>query len=336
MKTKAIIILTLAIVTLLAFRLNTETPVSKLLNSLTEEQRDKVLLPFDHSSKTFWHYFPASMIPRAGIEFLDLNTNQKKLMNDLLQSFLSETGYVKTKRIMNLETILLEITGDSVMRNPEKYAFAFYGDPEKDSLWAWSFEGHHLSLNFTVLNKNISVTPRFLGASPAIILSGERAGERTLEKEEDLGFELINSMNEKQKNVAIFQQEAYSDIVTKNLTKVDPLEPIGIKYVELNSSQQVAFLKLIDEYLSTMPINQAAKRMEKIKKEEMDQVRFGWAGSTKAGKGHYYRIQGNSFLIEFDNTQQNANHIHTVWRDYNGDFGRDLIREHYENSNHHK
>ncbi|MBN4070129.1 DUF3500 domain-containing protein [Olleya sp. AH-315-F22] len=331
-----IITLTLVITILLTFCLFTETPAMKFLNSLTEDQRVKVQLPFDHSSKTFWHFFPSSMIPREGIQILDMSVNQKNLLNNLLQSFLSETGYIKTRKIMDLENILLEITGDTVMRNPEKYSVAFYGNPEKDSLWAWSFEGHHLSLNFTVVNNNISIAPRFLGASPATILSGERKGERTLDKEEDLGFELINSLSEEQKTVAIFRQQPLPEIVTFNSTSVEPLNPVGIKFGELSPSQQMIFLELIDEYLSTMLFEQAERRMQNIKNENINLLRFGWAGGVTIGQGHYYRIQGKSFLIEFDNTQRNANHIHTVWRDFDGDFGRDLIREHYKNSDHHK
>jgi hypothetical protein len=237
---------------------------------------------------------------------------------------------------MSLENVLLEISGDSIMRNPDKYSVAFYGNPEKDSLWSWSFEGHHLSLNFSILNGNTSISPRFLGASPATILSGSRNNERTLHKEEDLGLDLINALSKEQKEMAIIQDKSSLSIVTKNAIEVDPLYPAGIKYEALNSSQQDVFLKLLYEYLSTVPEIEAKKRMDKIKNEEMDEVRFGWAGATNSGEGHYYRIQGKSFLIEFDNSQNNANHIHTVWRDFDGDFGRDLIKEHYMNSDHHK
>jgi hypothetical protein len=335
MKKITIIILTLVITIFLAFRLFKEVPAVKFLNSLNPDQRATIQMPFDDNSKTKWHFFPGSMIPRAGIQLGDLNVNQKQLLNNLLQSFLSETGYIKTRKIIDLEYILLEITGDTVMRDSEKYFIAFYGNPKSDSLWAWSFEGHHLSLNFTILNDQISIAPRFLGASPATILSGPRKGERTLDQEEDLGLELINSLTNDQKTVAIFQQDAISEIVTFNSVEVTPLNPVGIKFGELNSLQQRIFLKLIDEYLSTIPVEQANIRMENIRKEDMEQVRFGWAGATKAGIGHYYRIQGKSFLIEFDNVQRNANHIHTVWRDFDGDFGRDLIKEHYKNSDHH-
>lgn len=320
----------------LAFSLLNEKPAVKFLNSLNQDQRDKTQLPFDDISKTVWHFIPGSMFPRAGIQLTELNSGQKELLNNLLQSFLSETGYNKTKKIIDLENILAEVTGDTIMRDAEKYSVAFYGNPKTDNLWAWSFEGHHLSLNFTVLNEIASIAPRFLGASPATILTGTRKGERTLDKEEDLGLQLINSLTEKQRNIAIFQQKPFFDIVTVNSIEVGPLNPVGIKFDELNQNQQLVFLKLLEEYLSTMPTEQAERRMEKIRNEEMDDVRFGWAGATASGEGHYYRIQGKSFLIEFDNTQRNANHVHTVWRDFDGDFGRDLIREHYQHSNHHK
>jgi hypothetical protein len=333
---KIVLIALLATATLfMAFSFLADDPAVKFLNSLNQTQRDKAQLPLDDMSRTDWHFIPGSMFPRAGIQLNEINSTQKELLNDLLQSFLSQTGYLKTKKIIDLENVLLEITGDSVMRDPGKYFVAFYGKPGIDSLWAWSFEGHHLSLNFTVHNGIATIAPRFIGASPATIHSGTRKGERTLDKEEDLGLQLINSLTGEQRKLAIFQQKPFSGIVTANSIEVGQLNPVGIKFNELNPDQQLIFLNLLNEYLSTVPTELAEKRMESIKKEEMDAVKFGWAGATVSGEGHYYRIQGKSFLIEFDNTQSNANHIHTVWRDFNGDFGRDLIREHYENSDHH-
>ncbi len=320
----------------LSFNFFNDEPAIKFLNSLNQDQRNKTQLPFDDLSKSNWHFIPSSMWPRKGIVLSELDNNQKNLVHLLLQSSLSESGYKKAMKIIDLENVLLEITGDSIMRDSDKYSVAFYGNPEKDSLWSWSFEGHHLSLNFTILNGMTSIAPRFLGASPATILSGPRKGERTLDKEEDLGFKLINSLSGNQKKIAIFQEKALSGIVTKNYIEVRPLPPVGIKYEELNSSQQLIFLKLLKEYSSAAPEEEAKKRMEKLKNEEMNEMRFGWAGGINPDDGHYYRIQGKSFLIELDNTQNKANHIHTVWRDFNGDFGRDLIKEHYKNSDHHK
>ena len=319
----------------LAFIFFQSSPATKFLDSLRQDQKEKAMFSFNDSTKTRWHYVPSSMFPRAGISLAELNMNQQKLLHELIQSSLSETGYSKAKRIIDLENVLREISGDSVMRDPEKYSVAFYGNPESDSLWSWSFEGHHISLNFTVLNGVQSIAPRFLGANPAMIPSGPRKGERTLDREEDLGFQLINSLNQDQKALAVFQENSINEIVTRNSIDVDPLAPVGIKYSELNATQQEVFLSLIDEYLATMPDELAKARMKNIQEEELGEIRFGWAGATQLGQGHYYRVQGKSFLIEFDNTQSNSNHIHTVWRDFDGDFGKDLIKEHYANSDHH-
>lgn len=320
----------------MAFGLWSEKPAVDFLKSLSPSQRTKTQMPFNDASRLDWHYIPSSMFPRAGVQLNELDPNQKSKLDELLKAFLSETGYTKTMKIIDLENILLEISGDSIMRNPENYSVAFYGNPEKDSLWAFSFEGHHVSLNFTILNGKVENAPRFFGANPARIPYGTREGERTLQMEEDLGFELINSLSEEQRKMAIFQEKPFFDIVTGKSTEVEPLSPVGIMYGQLSRNQQLIFLKLLDEYLSTIPAEQAEKRMESIKKEGLDEVRFGWAGATVLGVGHYYRIQGKSFLIEFDNVQNKANHIHTVWRDFDGDFGRDMIREHYMNSDHHK
>ncbi|MHA7130483.1 DUF3500 domain-containing protein [Algoriphagus namhaensis] len=309
-------------------------PAAEFLNALSEEQRSLALLPFDSPKKTDWHFFPSTMFEREGISLKDLSTEQQDKAFAMLRHYLSKSGYDKTRKIMDLESVLREFSGDSVNRDPEKYFFSFYGQPT-DDLWAWSFEGHHVSLNFTVKDQEITSTPRFLGSNPAQIPSGDRAGERTLHREEDLGFELINSMSPDQQRQAIFQEESFKDIVTLNLPAVDPLSPEGIRYQELNPSQQRILSDLIDEYLGTLPKKLHEQRKAQIVEEGLEHIYFGWVGAKSPGAAHYYRVQGKSFLIEFDNSQTNANHIHTVWRDFEGDFGRDLIKEHYQNSEHH-
>lgn len=310
-------------------------PAIVFLDSLNPEQLKMAQLPFEDVSRHTWHFLPGEMWSRAGIPLYKLDPSQKRLLFRLLEENLSRTGYEKTKKIIDLENVLAEITGDRVFRDPEKYYAAFYGDPRKDSLWAWSFEGHHISLNFSTLDNKISIAPRFLGANPAIIGEGKRKGERTLAHEDDIGLQLINEMTPAQRQKAIFQEGSFPDIVTANATDVSPLEPAGIRYDELDQNQQRLLLTLINEYISIMPTELATKRMNNLKKEEFGKIRFGWAGQTELGKPHYYRIQGKTFLVEFDNTQNNANHIHTVWRDFDGDFGKDLIKEHYQRSSHH-
>lgn len=306
------------------------------LKSLSPEQRKKALMKIDNNSRERWHYLPSTMFDRGGIPLKELNEKQKGLAFKFLEDHLSKTGYEKVRQIITLEEILAEISGNSSMRDPEKYSVAIYGNPATDKLWAWSFEGHHISLNFTIADKKVSVVPRFLGANPATIQTGKRKGERTLAQEADLGMELVNSLNSWQKQKAIIQNSTFYDIVTRNKSEVSPFDSFGIKMKDLDETQKANLQKLIGVYLSIMPKELAEKRLEKLKKEDFSEIQFGWAGATEKGKPYYYRIQGKSFLIEFDNSQNSGNHIHTVWRDFNGDFGRDLIKEHYKNSNHHK
>jgi hypothetical protein len=293
------------------------------------------VMPFDDMSRSTWHYLPGKMWPRAGLMLDELNEHQKVKFSGMLRSFLSKSGYDKTQHIIELEHVLVELGGDPNFRDAGAYFIAVYGNPGTDSLWAWSFEGHHLSLNFTVSNGKISTAPRFFGASPATVPEGNRKGERTLDREEDLGLELINALSDQQKEEAIFQNVPFADIVTTNATEVSPLKPVGIEAKKLNAEQKDLLKQLIKEYLGSIPDNLALERESKINDEEFDGIRFAWAGALVKGQGHYYRIQGKSFLIEYDNTQNYANHIHTVWRDFDGDFGRDLIREHYQSSAHH-
>lgn len=309
---------------------------SDFLNALNDEQREKANLSFDDLNRETWHFLPAVSFAREGIALFELNENQKLLAFNFLKKYLSEAGYNKIQSIVSLENVLAEISGDPVYRDPLKYYITIYGNPSQDKIWSWSFEGHHISLNFTFSENNTSFSPRFLGSNPGMVKSGKRKGERVLGKEEDLAFELINSMTDKQLEQTIFQATSFQEIITRNETKVEPLSPSGIQAKLMDKKQQRILVALVEEYLATIPTNLAKERFRAIKMSEFDDIRFGWAGATDKTKGHYYRIQGDTFLIEFDNTQNNANHVHTVWRDFYGDFGRDLIKEHYENSEHHK
>ncbi len=307
----------------------------QFLASLDEAQRERAQLPFEDSSRSHWHYLPATSYTRAGISLGELDNTQRQLFFSLLKTHLSETGYNKTQKILELEEILGELENNPTYRNPDNYFVAFYGEPDKNSLWGWSFEGHHLSLNFTMADGEISMAPRFMGANPAIIPEGKRKGEKTLAREEDLAFQLLHALPASQRQQAIFRKQAFWDITTSNDSQVEPMEPLGIRLKDLTPDHQAILLELIDEYLASMPAELATLRMNLLKTEEFDQIRFGWAGGTQPGEPHYYRVQGKTFLIELDNTQNGANHIHSVWRDFDGDFGHDLIREHYEHSNHH-
>ena len=295
-----------------------------VINSLDSLQKAKSIFPFDEMSRYDWNYLPPSLIPRRGACLKDLDSTQKNNVYALLKSFLSEKGFTRTLDIMDNEFYLKELEPNMIHRIPENQFIAFYGNPGTDSIWGWKFSGHHIALNFTIVNDKLAFTPVFFGVYPAVI-----------KDEEDIGFELINMLSSEQKLKAIFQSKAFNDIVTTNSIQVGTLDPVGILAKDLTPQQKIILNKLIVCHLSSMPTEIAEMRMKRIASEDFNQIRFGWAGGLVEGVPHYYRIQGKTFLIEFDNTTHNANHIHIVWRDFNGDFGVDLLKEHYENTKHH-
>ncbi|MEQ6121142.1 DUF3500 domain-containing protein [Reichenbachiella sp. MALMAid0571] len=303
-----------------------------LIDSFNPEQKEKAMLDFSDADRTSWTYLPAQN--RRGLPYKQMSSNQKGLVNDFVKVHLSEMGYNKTQEVIALEQVLFELEGSS-KRDTELYFISFFGNPLKDKVWGWSFEGHHVSLNFTIINGKISSSPRFLGSNPGEVKEGRKKGLRVLRSEEDLGMKLINSMTEEQKNKAIISPKTYGEVVTASESKVDHLGDKGISVRDFDSSQRKTFDKLLDLYIFYLVDELANERKKAIEKAGIDNLIFAWAGSLTAGNAHYYRIQSKEFLIEFDNSQNNANHIHTVWRDFDGDFGRDLIKEHYQNSNHH-
>ena len=306
-----------------------------VINSFDSIQKAKSVFPFDEMSRYDWNYLPPSLIPRKGVCLRDLDSTQKANIYSLLRSFLSDKGFSRTKDIMNNEYYLKELEPNMIHRIPENHFIAFYGTPGKDSIWGWKFSGHHIALNFTIVNSKLAFTPVFFGVYPAEIKEGQNKGRRIIKEEEDIGFELINMLSTEQKPKAIFQSKAFNDIVTTNSIQVGRLDPVGILAKDLTLQQKNVLNKLIVCHLSSMPTEIAEMRMKRIVSEDFNQIRFGWAGGLIKGVPHYYRIQGKSFLIEFDNTTHNANHIHIVWRDFNGDFGVDLLKEHYRKSKHH-
>lgn len=301
------------------------------LGALSPAQVDTAWFPFEDEERYDWHYVPRS---RDGLALKDMTDDQRKLAFAFLRTGLSQSGHIKSTTIMKLEAVLREIeTWNMLGRDPEKYFFSFFGQPTETGTWGWRVEGHHLSLNFTIVKGHLFATaPRFLGANPAEVANGVLKGVRTLAGEEDLARKLVTSLDSEQRRKAVFRERAYRDIVTGSDEKVKPPELAGISAGELNQAQINLLFRLIDEYASAVPPGIAKQRMDIIRKSGIDQIYFGWAGGLEPGQPHYYRIQGATFLIEYDNVQNGANHIHTVWRDFDGDFGRDLLREHYRSA----
>lgn len=311
-----------------------ENAAKSFIRSLDGSQRRKAVFEFDDPYRVQWDFLPVAMIGRKGVALTTLSERQKRLAYQLLESSVSESGYEKLRDIIDLERVLLELTGSDI-RVPELYHVMLYGEPSDHGTWGWRFEGHHISLHFTIVDgEQIAVAPRFLGTNPAHVKEGDRKGLRVLGEEEDLARELMKSFDERQRPLAHFQSIAYPEIVTNRATEVGPLAPVGIRAARMYPFQKALLEKLIYTYAATMPLELTKERLQKIQETGFDKIRFGWAGGIELGEPHYYRIQGPTFLIEYDNVQNDANHAHTVWRDFNGDFGRDILKEHYLNHGH--
>lgn len=222
-----------------------------------------------------------------------------------------------------------------MVRDPERYFFSIFGTPSPKGTWAWRVEGHHVSLHFTVVNGTLlAASPTFFGTNPAEVKQGPKAGLRILSVEEDTGRALLMALNADQRKQAVINAAAPGDIVTMNNVKIDPLNPAGITASALDAKQRDLLMKVVDAYVGLMASDIAEDRMSKLRAAGLDKITFAWAGDAERGMKHYYRVQGPTFLIEYDNTQNDANHIHSVWRDFNGDFGQDLLREHLKTSAH--
>jgi hypothetical protein len=301
------------------------------LDSLSPKQRTAALLPFNDNQRQDWHYIPK---PRKGVPYRDLAQAQTQLANALLKTGLSRQGLLKTSNIVSLEPILHEIEqGNGPGRDSGLYYFCLFGAPESSKPWGWSFEGHHVSLNYTIMgDSTVASTPSFLGANPAEVPGGPRKGLRTLPSEEDLARTLVKSLDEKQRSQAVLSASAPADILSGHSHKADPISPAGLQVNRLQEKQADILMELVNEYARNMAPSIAAVRTGKLRSAGFGNLYFAWAGGFERGQPHYYRIQGPTFLIEYDNTQNNANHIHSVWRDFNGDFGADLLAEHYKSA----
>jgi uncharacterized protein DUF3500 len=312
------------------------------LGALTPEQKQQATFAFETDERLHWHFIPTEMFPRKGLLIRDMTPAQRKLAHDLMKAGLSQRGYLTASSIMELETVLKALEGarpevgrgaggtqQVLERNPEKYFFSVFGTPSAKSTWGWRVEGHHVSLHFTVVNGTmVASSPTFFGSNPAEVREGPKKGLRILGAEEDAARALLGALDESQRAKAIIDAKAPSDMVTMANVNISALSPAGLAADAMTAAQRDLLMKLIDVYVGYMAADVAAERTEKLKKAGVEKIAFAWAGETERGKKHYYRIQGPTFLVEYDNTQNDGNHIHSVWRDFNGDFGRDLLREH--------
>jgi len=303
----------------------------RFLAALRSELRREALQPFESEHRTGWAFTP---LVRIGVSWRQMNASESAAARSLLESGLSVAGMRKTDGIRRLEQYLRESEGEH--RDPDYYVFTVFGEPSASGAWGWRYEGHHVSLNYTVvLGKVVATSPQFMGSNPAVVRDGKWKGLRVLREEEELGRALVLSLTEDQRRQAILSDRAPADIATGNQRIAAIQEDRGIGYEALSEDQRRAVWSLIEVHASAQQPELAQRRLAGAK-ASLAKVKFAWMGGTRSGQGHYYRIQGPSFLIEYDNTQNGANHIHCVWRDFKGDFGRDSLADHYRSSPHHR
>jgi hypothetical protein len=317
---------------------------SAFVNSLSPEQRQQAVFPFDSAERLHWNFIPTEAFPRNGLTIKEMSDAQRRRAYDLLKAGLSQRGYLTATAIMDLETVLggleqrartAEQGAEAMRRDPVRYFFSVFGTPSTKKTWGWRVEGHHVSLHFTVVNGTlVASSPSFFGSNPAEVREGPQKGLRILGEQEDAARALLMALDESQRTRAVIQGVSLNEIVTTNKVDISPLSPVGIMAEAMTSKQREMLMKVIEAYTSKMADDIAADRTAKLRQAGLEKIAFAWAGESEGGKKHYYRVQGPTFLIEHDNSQNDGNHVHSVWRDFNGDFGRDLLREHLKSVAH--
>jgi hypothetical protein len=300
----------------------------RLLVSLDEEQREAIQFEFTDQERLNWHFVP---MERAGLPLKRMKPHQHHLAVALLSSATSHRGLNKSLNIMALEQILHEMENNSPRRDPSLYHFYIFGTPSTSQTWGWRVEGHHLSISITLVDgQKVTSTPAFFGANPAHVKQGPHEGLRVLKAEEDLARQLLKNLSAEQRATAIIAADAPPDILSVPGREAVPLTPSGLPASQMTREQRQMLVALIREYVFNFRGELAREDMRRIREAGIRNVHFAWAGGEEPGQGHYYRVQGPTFIMEYDNTQNDANHIHVVWRDFKNDFGADLLKEHYE------
>ncbi|MEO1020039.1 MAG: DUF3500 domain-containing protein, partial [Pseudomonadota bacterium] len=286
----------------------------KWLASLEPRQREAALIAFDTSDRRAWHYIPRQ---RPGLPLKAMNPAQRQLVWQLMDVALSDRGLAKSRGVLELEGVLGELTGRPDFRDPENYALAIFGEPIAETPWSWRFEGHHLSLTFTIVPKlGVATTPSFFGSNPAIVPSGHaHTGSELLAREREFGFGLLHDLDPSLKNAAIVGGRSLGDIVAGPGRETSLARFEGVSLARLSETQRRMAMTLAETFVDHLRAETAARELANIRDAGIDKIHFAWAGSQELGSPHYFRLHGPTLLIEYDNTQNGANHVHTVWHD---------------------
>ncbi|MCR9201323.1 MAG: DUF3500 domain-containing protein [Planctomycetaceae bacterium] len=296
---------------------------SRFLESLDHSQKLAVSFGYDDPERLNWHFIPRE---RKGVGLWDLEGAAYDAACDLVKSGLTTAGYEKTLEVRSLEEVLYLFEGGEEeerrkKRHPHKYYVSLFGKPGPKGLWGWRFEGHHLSLNFSIQDgKIVSSTPEFFGANPGLIDAGPGRALRVLGKREDIARQILKACSKDTVGKVWLSKEAPKDIRGGGVAQPVLSEPEGLRYADMSMEQQKLVRDLIAEYLTAMPSTVVRERMAAIKADGMDDIHFAWWGGSELNEPHHYVLQGKSFIVEYNNTQNSANHVHAIWRKTSGDF----------------
>ena len=308
------------------------TAAVAFLNSLSSDQKAAATFDYIDGERIFWYYPPLN---RHGLLLRDMEGPQRSLAYGLMATGLSPEANLQARAIMDHELILgpLEVEQNAVTypRDPLLYSWTIFGDPEDAGHpWGWRVEGHHVSLHYSVwADEVLSMTPFFFGANPARVPHGSQQGLRILGRRQDLAVERMESMDSGQRSKAIIYSEAPADIITFNSSQASLPEEAGIPATQLNGTQREVLTALVTDYVMKARADLAQERLDNLLHEGgLDKIHVAWGGPVDVGQPHYYRLHGGNFVVEYDNRQNGANHIHSVWRDVKNDFAYDVLRQH--------
>jgi hypothetical protein len=314
-----------------AFLATMQGPPTGIETTIGYNRRALALLPADDAARTHYVYWPYL---RKGLPIDFMSAPQRVLVHDLLNTALSAQGYLSAIQIMQMEKVLADAETIGFPRGTENYTLAIFGEPAEDQRWGWRFEGHHLSLNFSVAPGALSVTPSFWGASPAELPTGALAGFRNLRGSHEAGLALINALDENQRAIAIEDGDPPFDILSGNLNRPTEswdewknLPAQGIAVSSLGATQKDLVQRILDEVVTTHRPEISSAYLAQI---DVNELRFVWFGGSNDGEAHYYRLEGPDFFFEYDLVQNDGNHVHAVWRSKTGDFGADLLLQHHQ------
>jgi hypothetical protein len=327
-----------------------------LYDHLDGEQRGRVVVPMQEDNRMHWNFLPES--GRRGVALREMTHTQRYLAHRLMAQCLSVEGYAQVVQVMSLEHVLRELNAPvfghvaAHFRDPDGYFLTFFNQPQPDSDWGWRLVGHHLSLNFTVAGQDLmAATPLLLGSEPAQI-----GPFRILGNEENLGFSLLTMLDKDQaatatihpvpppdfasRCVPVLGDEEWPDVhgvgrrdapitdADREALKWVKNQPRGLSRKRMGADQQKALDQLLEAFVARLKPDQSGREMDRIREAGQDAIHFVWAGSHRIDEPHYFRLEGPVTLIEFDNTEDNANHVHCVWRDPTNDFGADILGLH--------